>query len=236
MDLARYAAKYDPTEAFAQLSDPDPAVRLVGAKWVAKHAHGEVNRFTEVWLKDVATTDRLLPLLADPDPLVVEQLAGAANMIVARYRKDDRFVAPAVALLRSARPNTRVRAAMLLTNFDDPALADVLLPLLTDPDKTVRAVVAAEVGRPAAGWPPGHQERVRRAALDRLGDRVVEVRCNAASLLVVVGQAGDVAVVKAGLKEVKGVNYRQDYRESIKLLDARFAVGKRAASGADAAG
>jgi hypothetical protein len=64
----RHVAKHDPTEAFRQLQDTNPEVRRVGAKWIAKQAHGAVNNFTEYWLKDPSTMDRLLPLLNDPDP------------------------------------------------------------------------------------------------------------------------------------------------------------------------
>ncbi|MBN9520514.1 hypothetical protein J0H58_18645 [bacterium] len=220
MDLAKYAAKFDPTEAFRQLADPDPAVRLVGAKWVEKQSRGAVNNFTEPWLKDVATMSRLLPLLADPDELVVEELTGAVNMIVSRYRKDARAMPPAVKLVSSTRKNTRLRAALILTNFPDPALADVLLPLFTDPDKQVRAIVMKETANEVLSWPADLQERTRQAALARLADRAAEVRAAAATLLITVGTAADVPTLKAALKTMEGHNYRQDFRESIGLLEA----------------
>jgi hypothetical protein len=94
-------ARYEPTEAFRQLSDPDPATRILGARWVAKQAHAEVHTLTEPWLKNPDTMSRLLPLLDDPDPLIVEQILVAVRMIVTRYRKDDRPVARAIELLGS---------------------------------------------------------------------------------------------------------------------------------------
>ena len=222
----KHAAKHDPTEAFRQLSDPDSATRLVGAKWLAKQAHGEVNNFTEYWLKDPATIDRLLPLLADSDPLVVEHLIGAANMMASpRYgNRDRRLIPPALQLLNSDRPNTRIRAALCLINFDDESLADPLLALFTDPDKSVRSIVVREVS--ALQWSTTTQERVRLAALERLNDRVVDVRCAAAMQLTAVGKQEDIATLKKGLKDIKGVNWRQEYRESLGMLEKRFQANR----------
>lgn len=220
----KQTAKYDPAEAFRQLINPDPAIRLLGAKWLAKQAHGEVNNFTEYWLKDSATMDRLLPLLDDPDPLVVEQLIGVVNMLASpRYgNKDKRIIPRALPLLKSDRPNTRTRAVLCLTNFEDESLADPLLMMFADPDKSVRSIVVREI--PALQWSQATRERVRLAALERLGDRVVEVRCAAAMLLITVGKQEDVETLKKGLKGIKGVNWRQEYRESMGLLEQRLRV------------
>lgn len=226
--LAQYpkrAAQFAPDEAFRKLSDSDPAVRLAGAKWLAKQAHATVNNFTEYWLKDPATIGRLLPLLDDPDPLVVEELIGAAGMMAdPRYGNQDRRVIPhALRLLGSDRPNTRVRAASLLTHFGDESLADPLLALFADPDKRVRAVVIHEL--PVEKWSRATQERVRLAALDRLRDRAMEVRCAAAYLLVSVGKREDIETLRSGLKDIKGDNPRTVYRDYLEMLSKRFRVG-----------
>jgi hypothetical protein len=219
----KHAAKYDPAAAFAQLEDSEAKTRLAGAKWIAKQAHGEVNNFTEYWLKDPQTLDRLLPALSDPEPLVVEEIIGAVKMIVSpQYRaagRDDRRVIPrAIELLQSERANTRMRALLTLTNFDDPQLADVLLPLFDDPDKDVRALIAAEIATPAKSWPPAVQERVRQAALAHRLDRAMEVRINVCLLLVTVGQDEDVAPMTQGLKDIKGANYRTLYKDYLAML------------------
>jgi HEAT repeat protein len=227
--LAKYpkrAARFDPAEAFRQLSNPDPAVRLLGARWVAKHAHGEVNNFTEYWLKAPATVERLLPLLDDPDPAVVEELVGAAGVMAdPRYGNKDRRVIPrAIQLLESDRPNTRVRAAVLLTNFDDESLANPLLALFADPDKRVRSVVIREL--PVGKWSAATKERVRLAALERLRDRAMEVRCAAAYLLISAGKREDVETLRNLLKDVKGHNARTAYGDYLDLLAKRFRVKK----------
>ncbi len=225
--LAQYpkrAAQFAPAGAFRQLADPDPAVRLLGAKWLAKQAHGVVSNFTEYWLKDPAMVDRLLPLLDDPDPAVVEELVGAVEVMAdPRYGNADRRVIPrALRLLGSDQPNTRVRAAMLLTHFGDESLADPLLALFADPDKRVRAVVVHEL--PAEKWSAAAQERGRLAALDRLRDRAAEVRYAAAYLLVSVGRREDVETLRTGLKDVKGHNARTSYRDYLGLPAKRFRV------------
>jgi HEAT repeat protein len=222
VDVAKLAAKYDPAEALRQLASADPAVRLAGAKWIEKQARGEANRFTAPWLEAAGTLDRLLPLLEDPDARVVEQAIGAVNMIAARYRRDDRAIVPALRLLASKRPQTRIRAALLLTQFDDERLAEPLLALFADPDKAVRYAVVSELARPARTWPAATQEKVRRAALARLQDRTVDVRCAAAGLLISVGQAEDIPALRAAYKSIQGVNWRQEFRESLAMLEARW--------------
>ena len=225
--LARYpkrAAQFDPTESFRQLSSPDPSVRLTGAKWLAKQAHATVNNFTEYWLKDPATAERLIPLLNDSDSMVVEELVGAANMMAdPRYaNKDRRMIPRALQLLGSDRPNTRIRAALLLTQFGDESLADPLLALFTDPDKRVREIVIHEL--PVGNWSATMQERVRLAALECLLDRAMEVRCAAAYLLVSVGNRDDIETVRHGLKDIKGNNPKRVYRDYLGQLMERFQV------------
>jgi HEAT repeat protein len=222
----KHIAKHAPTEAFRQLKDTDPSIRLEGAKWIAKQAHGAANNFTEYWLKHPGTTDRLMPVLNDPNPLVVEEIIGAITMIVSpRSRKDDRPVSRAIELLRSDRPNIRSRAAMLLTHFDNEGLADALLPLFNDPDKSVRALVIAGIASAAFHWSPAVQERVRRSALERLDDRTMDVRIAVAKLMITVGKEEDIKTLKNGLKKIKGYNYRQDYRESIEMLEEALRAG-----------
>ena len=218
----KLAAKYDPTEAFQLLTEPDPATRVAGAKWLAKQAHGTVNNFTEYWLKDSATVDRLLPLLDDIDPMVIEHLAGVANMMTSpRYgNRDARFIPRILSLLKSDRANTRIRAALCLNNFHDETLAESLLALFDDPEKSVRSIVVRELA--SSQWSPATREQVRTAALARLEDKVMDVRCAAARQLVDVGMPEDIATLKKSLKEIKGANWKQDFRESLQMLEQRL--------------
>jgi HEAT repeat protein len=144
----------------------------------------------------------------------------------ARYRKDDRPIPRAIELLQSDRPNTRIRAALVLTQFDDDGLAGALLPLFNDPDKSVRTLVISEIASPAHHWPLAVQEKVRQAALERLTDRTMDVRIAAAKLLITVGKKEDLKTLKNGLKEIKGHNYRQDYRESMEMLRQALRAAK----------
>lgn len=220
-----HSDQFDPAEALAQLTHPDAATRLLGAKWVNKHAHGEVLVWTEPWLKAKGTTDRLLPLLDDPDERVVEEVLGAISAIVWRYRKDRRPVRRAVELLGSGRVLTRMRAVFLLTQFDNERLADALLAAFADPDKNVRRVAIEEIRAPATAWSAPTRERVRQAALLRLADRTTDVRCSAAMLLATVGTAGDVKTLKRVLKGIRGANYRLLFREHISELEERVGAG-----------
>jgi HEAT repeat protein len=230
--LAKYpkeAAKYDPAPYFLQLASADAAVRLRAARWLAKQAHGEVHGFTQYWLKDPTTVARVLPCLNDADPLVVEELVGALNVMASpRYgNRNDAVIPQAIELLKSDRHNTRIRSAMLLMNFEDESLETPLRALFADPKKEVRSVVISEIRGPALRWSPAAQERLRLHALEALSDRAVEVRCAAAKLLASVGKSADIATMKQGLKDVKGANWRQDYKESIWVLEQNLQPSKK---------
>lgn len=203
------------------MRDRDAGVRLVGAKWLHRQALAVKNRWSDEWLRDPATVEELLPVLSDADPLVVEEAVGAARGIADRYRRDDRLLAPAVSLLASARPQTRLRAAVIVSQFDPPLAAGHLLRLFGDPDKGVRAGVMSATLHACPNWPAEARQRVRVAALERLGDQVAEVRCQAADLLRDVGELEDVPALKACLAGVKGVNYRQSIREAMRELQDR---------------
>ncbi|MDY3551297.1 HEAT repeat domain-containing protein [Gemmata sp. JC717] len=221
-------AKYDPAEAFRQLRDPDAGVRLLGAGWVHRQSLAEVNRWSDPWLRAPVTIDLLLPALSDPDPRVAEEAVGAAWGIVTRFRRDDRLLDPAVALLTSDRPKTRARAAGVVAQFDPRQSAEHLLRLFSDPDKAVRVAVLDATHQACWGWPESYQQQVRAAALERLQDRAMDVRCLAALLLSVVGGYENLPALKACLVGVKGANYRQDFRESIRALQARRTTGLQA--------
>jgi HEAT repeat protein len=194
---------------------------LLGATWVHRQALAEVNRWSDPWLRDPATVDRLLPLLDDPDPRVMEEALGAAAGITTRYRADDRLLAPAIRLLSSDRPVVRKCAAAVAARFPPGASAEHLLRLFNDPDKSVRVAALDATHQEFAEWPAPYQQQVRVAALERLQDRATDVRCLAAILLSVVGEAEDLPALTACLAGVKGANYRQDFRESIAALQDR---------------
>lgn len=213
--------KHDPTAALRQLTDADAGVRLAGAKWVHRHALAEMNRWSDVWLRHPDTVAALVPVLADPDPRVVEEAIGAVCGIVERYNRDARLLAPAAGLLSSDRAMTRLRAAGVVAQFGPDQAVELLLPLFGDPDKRVRAGVLRAVSQACPDWPEKLRQQARAAALECLRDRVAEVRCSAADLLRDVGEKDDLPALRACLAEVKGANYRQSIREAILSLQNR---------------
>ena len=210
-------AKHDPAEAFRQLTDPDAGTRLLGAKWLLRQSLAEMNRWTDEWLRHPDTVTALLPALADSDERVVEEAVGAAWGIATRYNRDARLRAPAISLLSSGRPRTRQRAAVIVSRFGAESFG-YLLPLFSDPDKSVRAGVAHDVMHACHDWPEATRQQVRTAALALLGDRVFEVRCSAADLLRDVGEIDDLPALEVSLAGIKGVNYRQSFREAMQAI------------------
>lgn len=96
--------------------------------------------------------------------------------------------------------------------------------MFQQPHAPVQAVVSRVLH--VETWSAATQERVRLAALDRLQDRAMEVRCAAAYLLVSVGKREEVETLMAGLKGIKGDNPRTLYRDYLGLLTKRFRAKK----------
>ena len=76
-----------------------------------------------------------------------DTVSGAQLIAIGRAAQESQLRPALIAELRSRRPVTRARAALLLTRTGAPAVVDHVVPLLRDPDPDVRLVACSGLAR-----------------------------------------------------------------------------------------
>jgi hypothetical protein len=97
----RGSLPHAPAEALRHLSDPDPAVRLKAARWLAKQALGETSNEVEAWISNTEAMSPIIAALEDPDPKIAEEAVIAVAEFTRRYFRDDRAYPGVVRLFQS---------------------------------------------------------------------------------------------------------------------------------------
>jgi HEAT repeat protein len=146
-------------------------------------------------IKATQALRHLAEAVGDRDPEVAEEAALALAEVARRSVPEDRGHAGVVRLLRSKKPQTRVRAVRAAVNLWGEQGADDLLPLLRDRSARVREEVLGALRQAVADQPLPAERRQRfvAAALGALRDRDAAVRGRAADLL---GRLGDHTALK----------------------------------------
>src|SRR5579864_9245615 len=138
-------------EALRNLSDPDPAVRLRAAKWIAKQALGETSNEVEAWIANAEAMSPIIAALDDPDPKVAEEAVITVAEATRRYFKDHRAYRGVLRLLKSKRALTRMWAVEAARWLLGKRCLDDVLPLLNDKAKNVRQRVLVVITSSGGG-------------------------------------------------------------------------------------
>lgn len=190
-----------PQEALRAISDPDPAVRLRAAKWIAKQTLGETSNEVEAWIANAAAMTPIIAALDDSDPRVAENAVIAVALATQRYFKDRRAYPGVLRLLKSKRALTRMWAVEAARWLRGKGCLDDVLPLLDDKAKNVRHKVLVVITSAAGGkLDPQMRERLLVAVRPILKDHDWVLRRGAASALGVVGDRSQLDELKRALK------------------------------------
>jgi HEAT repeat protein len=220
--LDRHKAIFTPAQALRNLSDPDPAVRLNSAKWLAKQALAETSNAVEAWIANAHAMNPIIAALDDPDSKVAEQAIIAVAEFSRRYYKDGRAYPGVVRLLRSKRRFSRFWAVAAARWLRGKRCLDDVLPLLNDKAKHVRReVLRAITGLADGKLKPELRERLLEAVRPILHDVDARLRANAANALREIGDRSPLEDLKEALRKERDKLTRESLEMAIEGIEKK---------------